>query len=69
MIFNTAGKKTDPAILFFHAMGVTGDSSLPVAEYLRDHYYGILPTSTVCCRGKTYLSLEGRLPRLPFLRT
>ena len=32
MIFKTAGDKSKPAILFFHAMGVTGDSSMPVAE-------------------------------------
>ena len=34
MIFKTAGDKSKPAILFFHAMGVTGDSSMPVAECL-----------------------------------
>ena len=34
MIFKTAGDKSKSAILFFHAMGVTGDSSMPVAECL-----------------------------------
>ena len=39
MIFQAVGKKENPAILFFHAMGVTGESSRPVAEYLKDRYY------------------------------
>ena len=32
MVFETTGNKSDPVILFFHAMGVTGESSMPVAE-------------------------------------
>lgn len=56
MIFKTVGNKSDPAILFFHAMGVTGDSSIPVAEFLKDQYYCILPTSTVYCAGQKYVS-------------
>lgn len=47
MIFKTIGDKNNPAVLFFHAMGVTGDSSLPAAGYLKDDYFVILPTSTV----------------------
>ena len=43
MIFQTVGKKENPAVLFFHAMGVTSESSRPVAEYLKDRYYCILP--------------------------
>lgn len=35
-------------------MGVTGASSKPVAEYLRDRYFCILPTSTVYCTGQNY---------------
>ena len=31
MIFQAVGKKGNPAIAFFHAMGVTGESSRPVA--------------------------------------
>ena len=34
MLFKSIGDKSKPAILFFHAMGVTGDSSMPVAKYL-----------------------------------
>ena len=56
MKFKTTGDKSNPAILFFHAMGVTGDSSMPVAEYLSDKYYCIMPTSTVYCAGQKYKS-------------
>lgn len=38
MIFKTAGDKSKPAILFFHAMGVTGGSSMPVAECLEQKF-------------------------------
>lgn len=58
MIFKTLGHPFRPAILFFHAMGVTGDSSLPVAEALKDRYYCILPTSTVYCEGQRYESKQ-----------
>ena len=54
MLFETLGNKKHPAMLFFHAMGVTGASSKPVAEYLRDRYFCILPTSTVYCTGQKY---------------
>ena len=54
MIFKTMGQPSSPAVLFFHAMGVTGESSVPVAEALQDRYYCILPTSTVYCAGQTY---------------
>ena len=47
MIFQAVGKKENPAVLFFHAMGVTGESSRPVAEYLKDRYCCIMSTSTV----------------------
>ena len=43
MKFKTLGNRNDPAVLFFHAMGVTGESSEPVAEYLQDRYFCILP--------------------------
>ncbi len=43
-------------MLFFHAMGVTGSSSEPVARYLQDRYFCILPTSTVYCEGQKYVS-------------
>ena len=52
MLFKTIGNKSNPAILFFHAMGVTGASSIPVAEYLQETYYCIMPTSTVYCEGQ-----------------
>ena len=56
MIFKTLGNKQSPAVLFFHAMGVTGESSEPVAKYLQERYFCILPTSTVYCAGQRYVS-------------
>ena len=44
MKFKTLGNRKDPAVLFFHAMGVTGESSEPVAKYLQDRYFCILPS-------------------------
>ena len=54
MRFETQGDRHNPAVLFFHAMGVTGASSQPVARYLQDRYFCILPTSTVYCPGQRY---------------
>ena len=56
MKFRTFGNPSNPAVLFFHAMGVTGESSEPVANYLQDRYFCILPTSTVYCEGLKYAS-------------
>lgn len=56
MKFETLGNSLNPAVLFFHAMGVTGASSQPVAEHLKDRYFCILPTSTVYCAGQSYVS-------------
>lgn len=56
MKFETLGRREAPAILFFHAMGVTGASSEPVAKHLQDRYFCILPTSTVYCAGQKYIS-------------
>ena len=58
MLFETKGNKENPAILFFHAMGVTGKSSERVAEYLSNNYFCIMPTSTVYCHGQKYISKE-----------
>ena len=56
MLFEALGDRQAPAVLFFHAMGVTGASSEPVARCLRDGYFCVLPTSTVYCPGQTYVS-------------
>ena len=64
MIFQTVGNKENPAVLFFHAMGVTGESSRPVAEYLKDRYYCIMPTSTVYCEGQKYTGKADELRQL-----
>ena len=61
MKFKTVGNSSNPAILFFHAMGVTGDSSMPVAKYLKENYYCIMPTSTVYCAGQKYKSKEDEI--------
>ena len=69
MIFKTMGSPSQPAILFFHAMGVTGESSVPVAEFLKDRYYCILPTATVYCAGQRYVDRNDELRQLEdFLR-
>ncbi len=54
MEFNTVGSRQNPAVLFFHAMGVTGASSEPVAKCLQEKYFCIMPTSTVYCEGQRY---------------
>ena len=41
MLFQTYGDRRNPAVLFFHAMGVTGASSEPIARYLQDRYFCI----------------------------
>ena len=56
MIFETAGSHSNPAILFFHAMGVTGKSSIPVAKHLKEDFYCIMPTATVYCADQKYTS-------------
>ena len=56
MLFQTYGNRNHPTVLFFHAMGVTGASSEPIAKYLQDRYFCILPTSTVYCEGQKYVS-------------
>ena len=56
MLFQTYGDRKNPAVLFFHAMGVTGLSGEPIAKYLQDTHFCILPTSTVYCKGQKYVS-------------
>ena len=56
MLFQTYGDRRNPTVLFFHAMSVTGASSEPIARYLQDRYFCILPTSTAYCKGQKYVS-------------
>lgn len=35
-------------------MGVTGESSMPVAEKMSEKFYCVMPTSTVYCSGQKY---------------
>ncbi len=64
MLFETLGDKRNSAVLFFHAMGVTGASSEPVAGYLQKEYFCILPTSTVYCQGQKYIGKADEVRQL-----
>ena len=55
MLFKAMGDPAKPAVLFFHAMGVTGASSERVAEHLADRYFCVMPTSTVYCEEQAYV--------------
>ena len=70
MLFKTLGEKKNPAVVFFHAMGVTGDSSEPVAKFLQERYFCVLPTSTVYCAGQKYKSKADEVRQVEeFLRS
>ncbi len=64
MLFKTLGDKQNPAVLFFHAMGVVGASNEPVAEYLKVDYFCIMPTSTVYCEGQKYISKNDEIKQV-----
>lgn len=64
MQFQTLGDKKNPIVLFFHAMGVTGESSSRVAEYLKQEYYCIMPTSTVYCANQHYISKQDEISQI-----
>lgn len=69
MLFETMGDRKSPAVLFFHAMGVVGASSEPVAEHLKDRFFCILPTSSVYCEGQKYISKADEVRQIEdFLR-
>ena len=69
MRFETLGDRKNPAALFFHAMGVTGESSEPVAKHMQDKFFCILPTSTVYCAGQKYAGKEDEVRQIEdFLR-
>ena len=69
MRFETMGERGNPAILFFHAMGVVGESSEPVAKFLRERYFCVLPTSSVYCPGQRYVSKADEIRQVEdFLR-
>ncbi len=64
MLFETLGDKKSPAILFFHAMGVTGASSERAARQLCDKYFCIMPTSTVYCAGQRYIGKDDEIRQI-----
>ena len=69
MHFETLGEKGKPVVLFFHAMGVVGESSEPVAQFLRERYFCVMPTSSVYCAGEHYVSKEDEIRQVEdFLR-
>lgn len=69
MLFKTLGDKSAPAVLFFHAMGVTGESNGPVASALAGRFFCVMPTSTVYCAGQTYADKADEVRRIKeFLR-
>ena len=69
MHFETLGEKGKPVVLFFHAMGVVGESSEPVAQFLRERYFCVMPTSSVYCAGERYVSKEDEIRQVEdFLR-
>ena len=45
-------------------MGVTGESSMPVAEKMAEKYYCIMPTSTVYCSGQRYQSKRDEIQQI-----
>lgn len=64
MVFKTIGNRSNPVILFFHAMGVTGESSMPVAKKLAEKFYCVMPTSTVYCDGQKYLGKSDEVQQI-----
>ena len=64
MVFKTIGNKSNPAVLFFHAMGVIGESSMSVAEKISEKFYCVMPTSTVYCSGQKYRSKRDEVAQI-----
>lgn len=62
MQFETFGDKQKPAILFFHAMGVTGSSSRPVARHLQ------ISDPAGFANMLVSIMKQDSLPELPFVR-
>lgn len=64
MLFKTLENEENPAVLFFHAMGVTGASSEPVAKNMQSKYFCIMPTATVYCGGQKYISKADEIKQI-----
>ena len=69
MVFKTTGNKSEPVVLFFHAMGVTGESSMPIADKMAGKFYCIMPTSTVYCSGQRYCSKRDEVQQMVTFRS
>ena len=63
MVFRTVGNPDNPAIIFFHAMGVTGDSSEHLSAFLDKKYFCIMPTSSVYSNGM-YISKKDEVRQI-----
>ena len=64
MKFQILGDKRNPVILFFHAMGVTGESNYRIAKYLKKNYFCVMPTSTVYCSSQKYISKQEEIRQI-----
>lgn len=64
MLFKTMGEKENPAVLFFHAMGVTEQAASVIARFMADKYFCIMPTSTVCCGGQKYIGKDDEVRQI-----
>lgn len=45
-------------------MGVVGESSERVAQYISDKYYCIMPTSTIYCEKQKYVSKKDKMAQI-----
>lgn len=64
MEFLTLGNPKNPAILFFHALGVNGKSNTFVANYMKDDYFIIMPTYTAFCTDGVYQSKKDEIEQI-----
>ena len=58
------GQEHPELMVMLHGGGVCYRGALPVAEYLKDRYYCMMPTSTVYCAGQNYVSKADELRQL-----
>ncbi len=63
MLFQTYGDRKNPAVLFFHAMGVTGLSGEPVAKYLQDTHFAFYLHPPCTAKGRNMSARQMRFVR------
>jgi len=64
MEFLTQGNPEKPVIVFFHALGVTGEIYARIAHYLINDFFLIMPTSTAFCAHKVYISKKREIEEI-----